>query len=993
MVGKTVAHYEILEKLGEGAMGAVYKARDTQLDRPVALKFLSPQLSQAEHQKQRFMQEAKAASALDHPNICTIYEIHDPGQTSGQLFMVMACYEGESLKDKIQGGALPVEESVNLAIQIGNGLDKAHAKGIVHRDIKPANVFVTEDGQAKIIDFGLAKLVDRTLLTREGTTLGTAAYMSPEQVRGDPVDHRTDIWALGVVLYEMLTGQRPFNGDYEQALWYSILNAEAEPLRSLRQDLPADLERIVARTLEKDPGRRYQKVADLTADLKRVKRDEESAEVFLPNHDDGSSRKVTTKKVVIGGAAVVMLALAFLMSRLLSTDEISEHETVPIAVISFENQTGEQTYDRLQKVIPNLLITSLEESKHFRVTTWERMYDLLRQIGREEVEMIDSDLGFELCRMDEVDAIVLGSVTKLGDVFVTDVKVLDVRTKKILKSARSEGKGVSSIIEKQIDDLAGKIAEGVGLSARAIAAGRRPVADMTTQSMEAYTYFLNGREEAQRFHYAKAIELLEKSVALDSTFAMAYRELATSYLNVGEKEAHNEAWEKAKRHSGMATEKEKLLIEAGYVGAIERDPQKRIHILGRLTERYPNDKYGRRELAFSYRVVGSWEKAVEEYEKVLELDPYESDVWNELGYLYRQLGNYELAMKSLEKYASLSPGEPNPYDSMGELFFEIGRLDDAIASYRKALELAPDFWSSNLALSYVFAFQEDYQEANRRADRGIARPAAPGVQAWGYFVKGFYAYWSGRYNQAMQELSTADSLSRIAGAPDHIARIDWLRSWIYRDKGDLAAARKLTDRWHSILNTYPVTYNLELGLLYLQEGEIDSAKQVLVKLDEHFKDIDRGWEDWSNFYYGLLQGEILLAENAAEDAIVVLEQKSPVGHGHRPMMGLIEQQIMMSRLPQMKDVLARAYHRAGRLDEAVEEYEKLTTVDPNRPGRDLINPRYYYRLARLYEEKGLADRAIQRYERFLGFWKNADVDLSQRKDAEQRLTRLRAAAS
>jgi serine/threonine protein kinase len=288
MIGTTVSHYKILEKLGEGGMGVVYKAEDTKLKRTVALKFLPPELTRDPEAKERFTHEAQAASALEHPNICNIHEI---GETDdGRSFIVMACYEGQTLKDKIEGGPLPFKNAIDLAIQIGQGLEKAHGKNIVHRDIKPANVMITDDGIAKILDFGLAKLRGRTVLTKTGTTLGTVTYMSPEQVKGDEIDRRSDIWSLGVVLYEMITGVVPFKGEYENAIQYSILNVRPEAITGLRSGIPLEVERIVNKCLEKDKAYRYQHIDELLTDLKRVKRD--TSEVSLVT-DQATAEKST----------------------------------------------------------------------------------------------------------------------------------------------------------------------------------------------------------------------------------------------------------------------------------------------------------------------------------------------------------------------------------------------------------------------------------------------------------------------------------------------------------------------------------------------------------------------------------------------------------------------------------------------------------------------------------------------------------------------------
>ncbi|MBL7075535.1 protein kinase, partial [candidate division KSB1 bacterium] len=266
MIGKTISHYKILEKLGEGGMGVVYKAEDIKLKRTVALKFLPPELTRDEETKERFIHEAQAASALQHNNVSTIHEIDETDE--GQMFICMDYYEGETLKDKIKHGPLKIEEALNIAVQVAKGLEKAHEQGIVHRDIKPANIMITNDGVVKIVDFGLAKLAGQTGLTRNDTTMGTVSYMSPEQTRGEGVDHRTDIWSLGVVLYEMITGQLPFKGEYEQAVIYSILNEDPEPVKALRTGIPMELERILNKALLKNAGERYQLVDKMLDDMR-----------------------------------------------------------------------------------------------------------------------------------------------------------------------------------------------------------------------------------------------------------------------------------------------------------------------------------------------------------------------------------------------------------------------------------------------------------------------------------------------------------------------------------------------------------------------------------------------------------------------------------------------------------------------------------------------------------------------------------------------------
>ncbi|MBW2037833.1 MAG: serine/threonine protein kinase [Deltaproteobacteria bacterium] len=377
MIGETISHYKILEKLGEGGMGVVYKAEDTKLKRIAALKFLPPELSRDSEAKERFIYEAQTASALDHNNICTIYEIDETNY--GQMFIAMAYYECETLKEKIERGPLKLEEALNIAVQIAQGLAKAHEQGIVHRNIEHANAHVTKDDVVKILDFGLAKLGGQAKLTKEGTTLGTVAYMSPEQACGEEIDHRTDIWSLGVVLYEIITGQLPFKGEYEQAVVYSILNVDPEPITGMRAGVPMELERITNKALAKSPDERYQHADEMLTDLRSLSKGLETAVITqTAKVDKNEPKKEWFARISILFGIVLLLALVFLFLRPHLFKPMLVSEPTPIAVISFENQTGDKTYDCLCKAIPNLLITSLEQSRYLCVTTWERMYDLLK---------------------------------------------------------------------------------------------------------------------------------------------------------------------------------------------------------------------------------------------------------------------------------------------------------------------------------------------------------------------------------------------------------------------------------------------------------------------------------------------------------------------------------------------------------------------------------------------------------------------------------------
>ncbi|MFQ5653077.1 MAG: protein kinase, partial [bacterium] len=398
MIGQKISHYEILQKLGSGGMGVVYKAEDTRLLRMVALKFLPRDLTRDKDAQKRFMHEARAASALDHPNIGTIYEVQqtptliDPvtnEESRGQMFIVMAYYDGETLEGIIEGGPQPIDQAIDIALQIAQGLAKAHGKEIVHRDIKPANVMITVDGVVKLLDFGLARLAGGTMLTKEGTILGTAAYMSPEQAQGAQVDHRSDIFALGVVLYEMLTGRHPFEGDYEQAIVYSIVNEDPQPITAVRTGVPMELERTINKCLEKDPSDRYQQVNELMVDLRRLQKETESKKTLTRTGARARMSKKRVRAFVLTGIVLVVLMLAVVGYFFFAPGEtVPTSQRKMLAVLPFENLgPPEQEYfaDGITEEIISRLagIRALGVISRTSIIQYKNSDKTLQQIGAE----------------------------------------------------------------------------------------------------------------------------------------------------------------------------------------------------------------------------------------------------------------------------------------------------------------------------------------------------------------------------------------------------------------------------------------------------------------------------------------------------------------------------------------------------------------------------------------------------------------------------------
>jgi len=980
MIGKRVSQYRIIEKLGEGGMGVVYKAEDIRLRRHAALKFLSPAALGTDRQKSRFMREAQAAAVLNHPNICTVYGIQE---VEGRAFIEMTYIEGRTLAERIAAGPLEAHEVVRLGIQVAEGLRAAHANGVIHRDIKPANIMLTPDGRAVIMDFGLARRAGATTLTLEGTITGTAAYMSPEQARGDAIDHRTDLWSLGIVLYEALTGRRPFGSEYEQAAIYAILNEDPARLRTLKPDVPEELERIISRLLEKDPQRRYPTAAELLADLGALVSGTPISDTPI-TLAAGPVRWIRAR-IVIPVAATVVLVVAFLLPEVLVS------EPKPIAIIAFDNHTGSPEYDYLQEAIPNLLITSLEQSGYLRVTTRERLGDLKKQAGEEADGPITQDLAFRLCRMDGIEALVVGTFTRAGDVFATDVKVLDVESKQMLESASSRGRGPASILEKQIDELSRKISRGVGLSERRVAAFQQSIREVTTSSLEAYECYLKGREASEKQYHLDAVGLLRRATEIDPEFAAAYLHLARAYDPLGDARARNEAITRAWSLSHKASVKERLAIEATYAQYVEQDLERVGRILEEIVHKYPKEKAARYSLAQFLRGLHRHHEAIDHFNIVLDLDPTYTPAMNSLAYTYADCGQYEKAFEYFGRYASAAPGDANPYDSIADVYFRLGKLDQTIANFEKAVEVRPDFASSISKIWIVHAILEEY-------DRTIewtryhteTAPLAEG-RAQGLRWQGYFDHWLGRRVRALEHLEASVELTGDNTAGRCLYHMTL--GWIYYDLGETRTGREQVERAAEVSDEYAAPRLLEIarairafyhGLSDVKDGRPGAARSHLAELEILIPKGTSTYKPTMEYFGHLLRAEILLAEGKPTEAIRAFDKARPYAVDH-----LHDGPVLAVNMAP-RDVAARAYLETGDMEAALAECERLTSRDPNVRGRMFTRPQNYYRLGMLYEQAGRMEDAKAAYGRFLELWSEADEGLPEITDARQRLARLRS---
>jgi len=995
--GSTFAgRYQIIEELGKGGMGKVYKAVDTRIKEKIALKLIRPEISSDRNTLDRFGNELKLARKIAHKNVGKMFDINEE---EGTHYITMEYVSGQDLKGLIrQSGQLAIGTTISIAKQICEGLSEAHKVGVVHRDLKPNNIMIDREGEVRIMDFGIARSMKTKGITGAGVMIGTPEYMSPEQVEGKEVDQRSDIYSLGVILYEMVTGKVPFEGDTPFAVGVKHKSEIPEDPGKFNAQVTHDLSHVIFKCLEKEKAARFQDAEELHAALQEVESELPITESVAPRQRSTRSREMTVtfnpRKFLIPALAVLVLAAAaMIVWRPWSgkTAVLPPGERRSIAIISFENQTGDPAYDHLKKVIPNLLITSLEQSGYFSVVTWERLYDFLKQSGKDDVEFIDREIGFELCQKHNINTIVLGTFAKAGDVFATDTKVLDVSTKAMIWSASSRGKGEGSILESQIDELSREISKGAGMSPEQIEPSSPELTEVLSSSMEAYNYYLKGREAARKFNRREAAEHYEKAVELDPTFAQAWSSLGWQYIQLGNTKGRNDAYAKAKDYSYKFTEKSRLYFDARYAFVVEGDREKQSRILTLLAEKYPEEKWPFYQLGFYHSWLGEDEKAVEEYEKALELDPDMGSALNELGFVYLRLGEYEKAVSSLKKYVSVTPGEPNAVDSLAQTYFERGDLDMAIAKYRDVLELDPDFLTSIRMLHYIHAVKEDYAEAHKWIDRHISLREYPGLKARDFALKGFYHNWLGDLKTCDSLLQRAEDLAGEANDDSARAYVHFVRAWIHYERGEHALSRKFIDSWIDLFKEFMGTgeryfqalYVLLHGFIDLDEGSIEAAKMRLEEAKQIYTELNLRQQQRLTPYEPFL-AEMMLSEGSPDEVIELLDKPAPHMMPYPNDLNLVTY-----NLPYLKDALPRAYMQKGDLDRAVSAYERLIATGTETRRKQLIDPRIHYRLAKLYEQKSWTGKAIEHYEKFLNLWKDADPGLSEVADARERLALLK----
>jgi serine/threonine protein kinase/Tfp pilus assembly protein PilF len=669
MIGTTVSHYRILEKLGQGGMGVVYRAQDLTLDRIVALKFLPPEFTRDSEARARFVQEAKAASSLDHNNICAIHEINE--NEDGQSYIVMAYYEGVTLKEKIKdsgiGSRVPgldVKEAVEISIQIARGLEKAHKHGIIHRDIKPANIIITHEGVVKIVDFGLAKLTRLTQLTTTGSTMGTVAYMSPEQARGERVDQRTDVWSLGVVLYEMVTGRPPFSSDYSEAVIYAILHETPPFPTSLREGIPSDLERILLKTLQKNREERYQSATDLLAELEEL--GSGGGAQAAKRLGAATRRHVYALTGIL--CLLVLIAAMLYFGSPFKSDRTEDHS---IAVLPFINLSDDKESNYFSDGITEDIITQVSKIRALRVIS--RTSVMQYKESKKNIRDIARELG--------VEAILEGSVRRSGNQIRIVAQLINAQTDEHLW-AETYDRELTQVFVIQ-SEVARTIAQA--LKATLSATERRDIDRAPTSNVSAYEYYLRGRAYYQRFtkeDNEMAVQLYKKGLELDPQFASAQAGLSNAYVMRFWRYGFAESW----IDSGIWAARASLALDSSLVD-------------------------GHTALGLTFEARGETKKAIESYRRAVALNPNYAQAVGNLGYQLAMTGDLVEGLQWLMKATRLDPTNANRALNIGDIYAALVADSAAESWYKHALTLQSDMLYAYGDLATLYLAQKRNTEA------------------------------------------------------------------------------------------------------------------------------------------------------------------------------------------------------------------------------------------------------------------------------------------
>lgn len=936
MIGQTFSHYRVLEKLGTGGMGIVYKAQDLRLERYVALKFLPDNLTNDAQALERFRREALAASALNHANICTV---HDIGEQDGRPFLAMEFIDGETMRRHVNNKPLPVEEILTLGIQIADALDAAHAEGIIHRDIKPANIFVTKRGQAKVLDFGLAKLISKrdgdtevsdsshpgleNPISIVGVISGTPSYMSPEQIRGDDLDVRADVFSMGLLLYEMATGQKAFPGSTGGVIIEAILSKSPAPVRSLNPDIPVELEAIINKAIDKDKELRYQSAAELRSDLQVLKRGFESghtqSSLLLATAGTKRGPWHKRKKWAAPAAAGVVIAVMGVGGWFYDTRRAHAlNETDTVVLADFTNKTNDAVFD---EALRQGLAVQLEQSPFLSLISDQRTRQTLQLMGKSPDAKLTPEVARELCERTASKAYLSGTISNIGSQYVLGINAVNCQTGDTLAQEQATADSKEHVLGA-LGDAANKLREKLGESLKTVHKLATPIEQATTPSLEALQAYSMGRNlMLTQGNYTAAVPQFQRAIQLDPNLAMAYASLGTTYHNLGEKELAAENTRRAFELRAKVSEREKFYIESHY----------------------------------HHFVTGDLEKAKQVYELWAQTYPRDSGPINNLGVVYQTLGQYEKSFENFRAAQRLTPNDAVSYSNTLGVLVNLNRVKEARAMAADAAAKKVDSPGIRFDLYQLAFLQSDDAGLADQASWAADRPGDDAVML--YYEADTAAYY-GQLNKARDLSRQAIAAAERAQRPERAAvsqAAAGLREALF---GNGAEAKRNAGVALKSSNARDVQFLSTLALAMV--GDKERAVEFADAMKSRFPQ-----DTVVQFnYVPTIYAQIALFDGDAPRAIEFLRAATPYELG-------LAASSNYSTYMYPVYVRGQSYLAARQGSAAAAEFQRILNW-PGVVSNEPIGALAYLGLARARAMNNEPAEARTSYNNFLTLWKNAD---------------------